>query len=167
MTASETPELWALDFKTKEMKPVKKNECLVEYVWAEDYFALERRCADLTRQLAECQKECAEQARLNGAGASREAALEAKLAEANSRWTNMIIQRDHYKDKLAQAETALVDVNAIVAVQLTKLAAAQERIAQAEARTVEQQKRIDLYEAITTGAEHKAIDAAMTAKEKE
>lgn len=39
----------------------------------------------LERQLAECRKECEEQARLNGAGASREAAMEARLAEANGR----------------------------------------------------------------------------------
>lgn len=40
------------------------------------------RIASLEAQLAEARKECEEQARLNGAGASREAALMARLAES-------------------------------------------------------------------------------------
>jgi chromosome segregation ATPase len=39
----------------------------------------------LRKQLAECQAECEEQARLNGAGSSREAALMARLAECQQK----------------------------------------------------------------------------------
>ena len=42
------------------------------------------RIRELEQQLAECRSECGEQARLNGAGGEREAALIAQLAEANS-----------------------------------------------------------------------------------
>jgi chromosome segregation ATPase len=60
--------------------------------WSKDCAAAKQERDKLKHQLAECQQECEEQARLNGMGSEREARLIAKVEELEKQLANYVPQ---------------------------------------------------------------------------
>ena len=75
----------------------------------------------LQNQLAACQKECKEQARLNGMGSEREAKLMAQLAELQAKYDGLVRAAEALRDGLPEQDPYASELVAALADELAKL----------------------------------------------